>query len=171
MIIKLIMYCPSSALMVLSTVKNGDFGTRIAIPAPLASRLVWVTSVLCLVTQSCQILCDPMDCSPPGSSVCGDSPGKNTGLGFHALLQGISQLRDRTHVSHIAGRFSTAWASREAQVIPTISVFPSLKINIFLNVYMEEIEISYQEPAENKQKCCAVFCRSVVSDFLWPHGL
>ena len=33
--------------------------------------------------------CDPMDCSPPGSSVPGDSPGKNTGVGCHALLQGI----------------------------------------------------------------------------------
>ena len=32
---------------------------------------------------------DPMDCSPPGSSVHGDSPGKNTGEGCHALLQGI----------------------------------------------------------------------------------
>ena len=30
-----------------------------------------------------------MNCSPPGSSVDGDSPGKNTGVGFHALLQGI----------------------------------------------------------------------------------
>ena len=30
-----------------------------------------------------------MDCSPPGSSVCGDSPGKNTGVGCHALFQGI----------------------------------------------------------------------------------
>ena len=30
-----------------------------------------------------------MDCSPPGSSVQGDSPGKNTGVGCHALFQGI----------------------------------------------------------------------------------
>ena len=30
-----------------------------------------------------------MDCSPPGSSVHGDSPGKNTGVACHALLQGI----------------------------------------------------------------------------------
>ena len=30
-----------------------------------------------------------MDCSPPGSSVHGDSPGKNTGVGCHALLQAI----------------------------------------------------------------------------------
>ena len=39
--------------------------------------------------QSCQTLCDPMDCNPPGSSVHGDSPGKSTGVGCHALLQGI----------------------------------------------------------------------------------
>ena len=43
--------------------------------------------MLCLLrldTQSCLTLCDPMNCSPPGSSVCGDSPGKNTGVGCHA---------------------------------------------------------------------------------------
>ena len=34
-------------------------------------------------------LCNPVDCSPPDSSVHGDSPGKNTGVGCHALLQGI----------------------------------------------------------------------------------
>ena len=39
--------------------------------------------------QSCLTLCDPTDCSPPGSSVHGDSPGKNTGVGCHFLLQGI----------------------------------------------------------------------------------
>ena len=43
----------------------------------------------CAQSFSCVRLCDPMDCSPPGSSVCGDSPGKNTGVGCHALLQGI----------------------------------------------------------------------------------
>ena len=45
--------------------------------------------MLCLVTQSCPSLCDPLDYSPPGSSIHGDSPGKNTGVGCHALLQGI----------------------------------------------------------------------------------
>ena len=38
---------------------------------------------------SCVWLCGPMNCSPPGSSVHGDSQGKNTGVDFHALLQGI----------------------------------------------------------------------------------
>ena len=41
------------------------------------------------VVLSPQTLCDHVDCSPPGSSVHGDSPGKNTGVCCHALLQGI----------------------------------------------------------------------------------
>ena len=45
-------------------------------------------AVLCLATQLCPTLCDPMDCSLSGSSVHGDSPGKNTGV-CHALLQRI----------------------------------------------------------------------------------
>ena len=39
-------------------------------------------------TQLCLILCDPMDCSVPGSSVHGISQDKNTGVGCHFLLQG-----------------------------------------------------------------------------------
>ena len=39
--------------------------------------------------QSCPTLCDAMDCSPLTSYVHGDSPGKNTGVGCHALLQRI----------------------------------------------------------------------------------
>ena len=34
-------------------------------------------------------LCDPRDRSPPGSSVYGDSPRRNTGVGCHSLVQGI----------------------------------------------------------------------------------
>ena len=46
-------------------------------------------AVLWLVTQSCPTLCNLMACSPLGSSVHGDSPGKNTEVGCHALLQEI----------------------------------------------------------------------------------
>ena len=45
-------------------------------------------AVLCLDAQLCLTLCNPMDCSPPGSSVPGDSPGKNTGVGCHASSRG-----------------------------------------------------------------------------------
>ena len=46
-------------------------------------------AVFYLVTQSCLTLWDPVDCSLSGSSVHRDSPGKNTGVGCHALLQRI----------------------------------------------------------------------------------
>ena len=45
--------------------------------------------MLCLVAQLFPTLCDPTDCSLPDSSVHGDSPGMNTGVGNHSLLQGI----------------------------------------------------------------------------------
>jgi len=43
--------------------------------------------------QSCLTLWDPMDCSPPDSSVHEDSPGKYVGVGCHALLQGIFPIQ------------------------------------------------------------------------------
>ena len=43
-----------------------------------------------------------------------NSPGKNTGVDCHSLLQWSSWPRDRTCVSRIAGRFFTVWATREA---------------------------------------------------------
>ena len=51
-----------------------------------------------LVTKSCPILCDPMDCSPPGSSVHGIFQAEI--LEWVAMLssRGSSQPRDRTHV-------------------------------------------------------------------------
>ena len=39
--------------------------------------------------QSCPTLCDPIDSSPPGSPRPWDSPGKNTGVGCHFLLQSM----------------------------------------------------------------------------------
>ena len=47
----------------------------------------------CLVAQSCTTLCNLMDCSPPGSFVHGDSPGKNTGVDCHARLQEIFPIQ------------------------------------------------------------------------------
>ena len=50
---------------------------------------MWNKSVCMLSDFSCVWLHDHMDCRAPGSSVHGDSPGKNTGVGCHALLQRI----------------------------------------------------------------------------------
>ena len=59
-------------------------------PGVLACLLNWFSHVW---------LCNP-DCSPPGSSVHWDPPGKNTGVVCHALLQGTSQPRDLLCLLH-----------------------------------------------------------------------
>ena len=43
----------------------------------------------CAWSLSHVTLCNPMDCSPPGTPIHGNSPVQNTGVGCHALLQGI----------------------------------------------------------------------------------
>ena len=70
-----------------------------------------------LVTKLCPTLCDPMDCSLPGSSVHGDSPGKNP-LEWAAMpsSRGSSQIWCQTQVSHIAGRFFTIFSHRRSSV-------------------------------------------------------
>ena len=52
-------------------------------------KKLWGDTLLCLVAQSCLTLCNPMGCSMPGSSVHGDSPCKNTGVGSQALLHDL----------------------------------------------------------------------------------
>ena len=47
-------------------------------------------SLCCAQLLNCiWLFYDPMDCDPPGSFVHGDSPGENTGVVYHALLQGV----------------------------------------------------------------------------------
>ena len=70
----------------------------------------------CVLSHS--ILSDclwPHDCNPPGSSVHGDSPGKNTGMGCHALLQGIFLIKLASLMSPVlAGKFFTTSTTSEA---------------------------------------------------------
>ena len=63
---------------------------------------------LCLVTQSCPTLWDPMDCSPPGSSVHGNLQARILEWVVVPSSRGSSQPRDWTQVSHIEGGFFTA---------------------------------------------------------------
>ena len=65
----------------------------------------WIMYCTVLSSQSCLTLCDLEVCNLPGTSVHGNSPGKNTGVGCYALLRGSSQPRDWTQVSHIASIF------------------------------------------------------------------
>ena len=68
-----------------------------------------------LVAQSCPTLCNPINCSPPGSSVHGIHQARILEWVATSVSRRFSQLRDRTWVSCRAGRFFTIRATREAQ--------------------------------------------------------
>ena len=65
---------------------------------------------LAVLSRSVVSICDPIDCSLSGSSVHGDSPGKNTRVGYHALFQGIFPTQgsnpDLTHCRWILHHLS-----------------------------------------------------------------
>ena len=65
------------------------------------------------VAQSCLTLCDPTDCSPPGSSVHGIFQARILKWVAISFSRKSSQPRDWTQVSRIVGRHFTIWATRE----------------------------------------------------------
>ena len=65
------------------------------------------------VAQSCPTLCDPMDCSLPGSFVHGIFQARVLEWVAISFSRGSSRPRDWTQVSHIAGRGFTVWAPRD----------------------------------------------------------
>ena len=70
-----------------------------------------------LVAQLCLTFWDPMDCSPPGSSVHGIFSRQEYWSGLPFPSPGyLPRSRDQTQVSCIAGRLFTTWASREASI-------------------------------------------------------
>ena len=91
------------------------------IPGILQARtLEWVAiawKVKCEseVAQWCPTLSDPMDWSLPGSSAHGILQARILYRVASLFSRGFSQPRDRTQVSHIAGRCFTIWTTREVQ--------------------------------------------------------
>ena len=67
----------------------------------------------CEVAQLCLTLCNPMDCSLPGSSIHGIFQPRVLEWGAISFYRGSSRPRDRTRVSHIVSRCFTIWANRE----------------------------------------------------------
>ena len=66
-----------------------------------------VTDLVVLVVQSYQTLCDPMNCSPPGSSVHGISEASILEWAASSSSKGSSRPRDWTHISCIGSGFFT----------------------------------------------------------------
>ena len=72
----------------------------------------WVSEV----AQSCPILCNPVDCSLPGSSVHGILQARILEWVAISFSRGSSRPRDQTRVSRTGGRHVNLWATRKANI-------------------------------------------------------
>ena len=81
------------------------------------------------VAWSCPTLCDPMDCSLPGSSLHGILQARVLEWVAISFSRGSSWPRDRTWVSHIPGRRFNLWATRKA---PNVEYL----LNVFFPLYI-----------------------------------
>ena len=123
------------------------------------------------VAQSCPTLCDPMDCSLPGSSVHGIFQAIVLEWVAISFSKGSSQPRDRTRVSCIVDRRFTIWATEDTCTLMSTSElftiartwkkprWPLADEWIRKLWYIYTMEYSVQ------------FSCSVVSDSLRPHEL
>ena len=66
---------------------------------------------------SCVQLCNSMDCSLPGPTVHGIFQARILEWVAISFSRGSSRPRDRTWVSHLAGRHFTLWATRESHTL------------------------------------------------------
>ena len=121
-----------------------------------------------LVIQLCLItLCDPMDCSPLGSSVQGILQARILEWVAISFSSGSSQPRDQTCISWspaLAGRYFTIWATGET-------------LHAFLLNPVGTIQLSFKATSWNQSVLWSIssFLRTLVSSqcstflvFLWP---
>ena len=130
------------------------------------------------ITQSCLILCDPVDCSPPGSSVYGI-------LQARILKRAAIPSPGDLQVSCIASRFFTIWATKEAPAIQacqlSIYYLSASNLPFFAPLYDNGTRVLNASPSPALERatewpyhitmCAAVLSNSAVSDSLQPHGL
>ena len=107
--------------------------------------IIWLCSKqrLCvLVAWSRPTLCNPMDCSQPGSSIHGDSPGKNTGdhdrvaMPFSRGSSQLSNLPGLLHCRQILYHLSHQGSPNDVQIDPmtetlTTNLTPNCDITIW----------------------------------------
>ena len=84
----------------------------VARQGPLSMVILQARILESEVAQSCLTLCDPVDCSPPGSSIHEILQARILEWVAISFSRGSSQPRDRTQVFRIAGRRFNLWATR-----------------------------------------------------------
>ena len=108
-----------------------------------------------LVAQSCPTLCDPMHCSPPGSSVHGIFQVRILEWVAISFSRGSSWPKNWTRLTHIAGRCFTLWTIREAPITERgVLKFPT-------RLWICLVSLFYQLVP------CIFSCSLVLCPFLW----
>ena len=109
--------CCYKYLKVVALTRNLDIDNLLASPRPSRNCLVCVsTCTPAKALQSCPTLCDPMDHSPPGSSVHGILYRRTLEVAMPSS-RGSSPPRDWTHISYvpwIGRQVLYHWAPKEA---------------------------------------------------------
>ena len=100
------------------------------------------------VAQSCPTLCNPVNCSLPGSSVHRIFQARVLEWVVLSFSRGSSQPRDQTWVPHIAGRRFTIWATREAKsdwiVVCNFTLYVGISWMSQLHLVFETMNFKYQ---------------------------
>ena len=100
------------------------------------------------VAQSCPTLCNPVNCSLPGSSVHRIFQARVLEWVAISFSRGSSQPRDQTRVSRTAGRRFTIWATREAKsdwiVVCNFTLYVGISWMSQLHLVFETMNFKYQ---------------------------
>ena len=91
--------------------------------------------VCVLAAQSGLTVRDPMDRSPPGSSVHGVPQPRIVEWVAMPFSRRSSQLRDRTPITCSTGRFFTIWATREIYII-TYYICKAYILCMYVHLYI-----------------------------------
>ena len=114
----------------------------------VSAQFLYVPISVCLVAQSCPTLCDPMDCSPPGSAVHGDSLGKKIGVGCHSLLQRIFPTQGSNprlpHCTWILYHLSYQRSPHHHLSFQGVSLFTIISKITITNMIMRKFEILWE---------------------------
>ena len=121
------------------------------------------------VAWSYPALCDPVDCSPSGSSVHGDSVSKNTWVGCHALLQGIFPIQGSS--PGLYGRWILYRLSQQGSDICyqqfLFLVFSLKKWKVYLQTHKKIVQGCPQKLYSKKLETTQIFTRGKWSKKLW----
>ena len=113
----------------------------------------WVSEV----AQSCPTLCNPMDCSLPGSSLHGILQARVLEWVAISFSRGSSWPRDWTQVSRIPGKRFNLWATREAHQYIILSnlkyiFWPSLVV-VWIRICLPMQGTWAQSPVHEASTC------------------